>query len=298
MIRTMKVFSFLIILIISIILSLTSESEACVGKNWFCDWMTNRNNSRETTTTFSTSVTEDEKMQAIRNISSSINQFSIELHQAMAKKTNGSFISSLLSALMVLMMAAYGARDKNAEEMNSMLHFDTNNNTYKTGIYSLIEMFDALNPIRFKLANKIFAGRNREIKSDFMSLVRETFKSSIENVDFGRSEDTTAKINNWRAEKNYQRIRNIVESDEISADTEFFFMNSIYFSALWKTAFNESDTKPRKFKITKEKTIERPIMKRSKDYVYLTEFSLFVVPFDFKRDSNNDESMRLITLYP
>lgn len=59
-----------------------------------------------------------------------------------AKNTNGSFISSPLSAAMVLMMAAHGARGDNAEEMNSVLHIDTKNITYEMGIKSLIKMLD------------------------------------------------------------------------------------------------------------------------------------------------------------
>ncbi|XP_057339206.1 serpin B3-like [Microplitis mediator] len=294
----MKVFSFLIILILSIILSSKSESEACVWRNWFCDWITGKNNNEEPT---APSFTEDEKMQGIRNISSSINKFSIKLHQAMAKKTNGSFISSPLSAAMVLMMAAYGARDENANKMNEMLHFDTNNNTYKTGIYSLIKMFDALNPIGFKLANKIYAGKSTKIESDFINLVNTIFQSSFENVDFGHSEDTTTKINNWRAEKNYQRIRNVIESNELNADTELILINSLYFSALWKYPFNRTNNILKKFNINDNEAIEQTIMYNYGLVSYYTKFEALKInaaTFEFKSDPNNDEQLRFIILMP
>ncbi|XP_008554367.1 serine protease inhibitor 3/4 isoform X2 [Microplitis demolitor] len=289
------------------------------------NWIINTNN-RQTTTTVSpvvttsttqkittpapvvdnnktktASITEDEKMQAIRNISSSINQFSIKLHQAMAEKTNGSFISSPLSAAMVYMMAAYGARGKSADEMNSMLHFDTNNSTYNVGINSLITMFDTPNPIGFKLANKIYAGKDQEIKSDYKSLVNETFKSSIENVDFGLSDDTMTKINNWRAEKLHQRITNVIEPDEVSADTELFFINSLYFSTSWKSAFDKTRSKQRNFDINKNETIKQTVMYNTdfvSYYIQLKELNISAFIIEFKRDSKNDELMKFILVRP
>ncbi|XP_057337456.1 antichymotrypsin-2-like [Microplitis mediator] len=280
----MKVFGFFIILIVSIILSSKTESEACVWKNWLCDWITGRNNNDEPT---APSYTKDEKMQGIRNISSSFNHFHIDVLKDMDKKINGSFIVSPFSAAMILMMSGYGASDDNAKKMNSLLHFDTNNNTYKTGIYSLIEMVNALNPNKLELANKIYAGKNQEIKSDFKSLVNKTFKSSIENVDFGLSESTAKKIDDWRAEKNHHRIRNVIKPDEISKDTELLLINSVYFSALWKEPFNEANTKLTKFTISDEESVEQQIMNRKMEPT-ASNGDVKIYTLDLKRDSNDD----------
>ncbi|XP_057336897.1 serpin B4-like [Microplitis mediator] len=304
----MKVFSFLIILIVSIILSSKNESEAFGGNNWFWDWITKKNNDRETTTapspvttttpspvtTTTVSITEDEEMQAITNISYSINQFAFELHKAMAKKTDGSFISSPLSAAMVLMMAAYGARDENAKKVNSLLHFDTNNRMYKTGINLLIEMFNTFDPIRFKIGNKIYAGKNQDTKSDLISLVSKIFESSIENVDFGSSKDTMKKVNDWRAEIDHQRIRNVIESDEISKDTELFFINSLYFSALWKCPFDETMTAPTNFLMNNGEVIVKPVMStlQGANSHRLPELERAANTLEFKGDINNDDLMK------
>ncbi|XP_057337393.1 serpin B6-like [Microplitis mediator] len=319
----MKVFSFVIILIVSIILSSKTESEACIWRNWFCDWITGRNNDKETTTTPSTGksitepvvahkkttrtlstvssttelvVTTNEpptpaihvKIQVMNKISSSIDQFSSDVRKDMNEKINGSFIVSPLSAAMVLMMSGYGASDENANKMNSMLHFDTNDNTYKEDIYSLIEIFDALNQSQFELANRIYAGKNQDLNPDFKSLVSETFKSSIENVDFGLSESTAKKIDDWRAEKNHHRLRNVIKPDEINADTELLFINSVYFSRLWKEPFNKANTKLVKFDMGNGETIEKPIMDRKMEFTVHSTVTYKLCTLDFKSDSDDD----------
>lgn len=53
-----------------------------------------------------------------------------------------SFTVSPLSVALVLMMAACGAAGENAKEMKSVLNFDYNNSVHRTGIYSMIEMFN------------------------------------------------------------------------------------------------------------------------------------------------------------
>ncbi|XP_057337744.1 serine protease inhibitor 3/4-like [Microplitis mediator] len=292
----MKVFIFLIILIVSIIQSSNSESEECEWEICCCEWITDCDDNGENTTTVS--LTDDEKMQAIRMISSSIRNFTLDLQRTRRKTCIPKFITSPLSAAMVLMMAAYGATDENAKKMNSMLYFDTNDRMYKTGIYSLINMVNALNPSEFELANKIYAGKNQNINPDFKSLVSESFELSIENVDFGLSENTAKKIDNWRADKSHQRITNVIKPDEISADTEFLFTNSFHFSAVWKEPFNEANTKLMKFNTSDGKTIEKPIMYRDMAVANITPGGQKVYVLELQKMDSNDYKYEVLLFCP
>ncbi|XP_057337721.1 alaserpin-like [Microplitis mediator] len=292
----MKVFVFLIILIVSIIQSSKSESEECEWEICCCEWITDCDDNGENTTTVS--LTDDEKKEAIRKISSSIGDLTTDLLLTRKERSMAEFIASPLSAAMVLMMAAYGASDENAKRMNSMLHFDTNDNTYKTGIYSLIKMIDALNPSELELANKIYAGKNQDINPDFKSLVSETFELSIENVDFGLSESTAKKIDKWRAEKSRRRITNVIKPDEISADTEFLFTNSLHFSALWKEPFSEANTKLMKFNVSDGNTIEKPIMYRDNLVANIIHEGYKIYELELQKRDSNDYKYQVFIYIP
>ncbi|XP_057325719.1 serpin B4-like isoform X2 [Microplitis mediator] len=307
----MKLSSFLIILIFSIILSLKSEPEACVSKNSIWDWIINRNNKITTTsplvikttatpvannktTPASTKIIEDDEMQAILDISTSINQFSFELHEVIANNTNGSFISSPLSAAMILMMAAYGARSENAKEINSVLHIDTNNITYKIGINSLIRMLNVIDPSEVQLIHKIYAAENVEIDPHFMNFVKTTFESSVKNVDFKTYTNTSIKTNNWWADQTYHRITNVIESENM-----LVLVNVLVFTGIWGSTFEEKNTRLEHFHLNDTNSKKVPMMNQlfQTPYGVLSEIDATFVILEYE-DFNDDDVMKMIIILP
>ncbi|CAG5094924.1 Similar to Alaserpin (Manduca sexta) [Cotesia congregata] len=137
--------------------------------------------------------------------------YEISICKKIISSNTKNFVISPLSAALVLMMAACGAGGENAEEMKSVLHFDPDNSVHRTGIYSMIEMFNAIQASEVKLANKMYIAKDIEIDPDYINLIKTTFNSSIENIEFKNSAETAQAINQWCAEQTHQRIEEIID---------------------------------------------------------------------------------------
>lgn len=129
-----------------------------------------------------------------------------------------------------------------------------------------------------KLANKIFAPTDYELKPEFKELTKTFFRSEIQNVDFKKSEEAAKTINDWCASKtnnhitelfkagNYQiffiiinfKITNLMNKfwlfniDDVR-DSTLVLVNAVYFKGKWADKFDSALTKPAPF-YTDEKT--------------------------------------------
>lgn len=74
-------------------------------------------------------------------------------------------------------------------------------------------------------------------------------------------------------------------TDEVSADTELFFINSLYFSTSWKSAFDKTRSKQRNFDINKNETIKQTVMYNTdfvSYYIQLKELNISAFIIEFK----------------
>ncbi|KAH0564629.1 antichymotrypsin-2-like [Cotesia glomerata] len=225
----------------------------------------------------------DENMQAIHDISLGINRFTVELHKIISRNVK-SFVISPLSVALVLMMAACGADGENAEEMKSVLHFDSDNSVHRTGIHSMLEMFNAIQTSEVKMANRMYIKKGIKIYPDYVNLIKTTFNSSIENVEFENCAETAQAINQWCAEQTHQRIEKIIDPNDIDQETMLILVNAVYFKALWSSAFEKSDTNLKTFHLNKFETKEVPMMWQSIETSYgvLSESNATFVRLRFK----------------
>ncbi|KAG8034388.1 hypothetical protein G9C98_007464, partial [Cotesia typhae] len=240
----------------------------------------------------------DENMQAIHNVSLGINRFTVELHKIISSNMK-SFTVSPLSVALVLMMAACGAAGENAKEMKSVLNFDYNNSVHRTGIYSMIEMFNAIQASEVKLANKLYIAAGIDIDPYYANLIKKTFNSSIENVKFENCAETAQVINQWCAEQTHQRIEKIIDPDDIDQETMLVLVNTVYFKALWRSAFEESDTNLKTFHLNKLESKEVPMMYQSIETSYgvLPELNATFVRLRFKSNYAY-EFLNMIVILP
>lgn len=73
------------------------------------------------------------------------------LLQNVAGKTDGNFVSSALSAHVVLSMAAYGADGKNKEEMRQTLHLPEKDEVAHEGFQHFIHTINVSCAMRFSM---------------------------------------------------------------------------------------------------------------------------------------------------
>jgi len=86
------------------------------------------------------------------------------------------------------------------------------------------------------------------LKDDYKALIKNCFKSEIDQVDFqNQLEQTRQKVNQFISEKTQEKIPELFKQGDLTKDDRLVVANALYFKASWKTAFNKGSTKQDKF---------------------------------------------------
>lgn len=93
-----------------------------------------------------------------------------------------------------------------------------------------------------KLVNLLLVSNQHSLNKNYANLMKDSFNSSIESVDFVRNSDKiTNHINDWVSEQTNGKIKDFFKSS-ITSDTVLVLVNAIYFKGLWKYPFDQKNT--------------------------------------------------------
>lgn len=91
-----------------------------------------------------------------------------------------------------------------------------------------------------QIANAIFISKNYRINPNYNALAASLFDSSVESIDFSKSQKAAATINSFVANKTDNKIINLVSPTSFKASTTgLVLVNAIYFKGNWQIPFNE-----------------------------------------------------------
>jgi len=94
------------------------------------------------------------------------------------------------------------------------------------------------------IANGLFQDKNLKLKDDYTALIKNCFKSEIDQVDFqNQLEQTRQKVNQFISQKTQQKIPELFKQGDLTKDDRFVLANALYFKASWKNAFNKGSIK-------------------------------------------------------
>jgi serpin B len=183
----------------------------------------------------------------------SIDSFGAKLHGQL-DAAKGNLVYSPASIAIALAMTREGARDTTAAEMDAVLGA-------KTGAEAraLLAVLGKPagkvepgmpQPPELSIANRLFGERTTPFERAFLDLTRDGYGAALEPMDFKRHhEDARAAINGWVAKQTKDRIKDLLRTGTVAADTRLVLVNAIYLKAQWATPFEVSATQPSKFTI-------------------------------------------------
>lgn len=92
------------------------------------------------------------------------------------------------------------------------------------------------------MANLLLVSNQHSLNKNYENLMKDSFNSSIESVDFVRnSAKITNHINDWVSEQTNGKIKDLFKSS-ITSDTVLVLVNAIYFKGMWKYPFDQKNT--------------------------------------------------------
>ncbi|XP_055379592.1 uncharacterized protein LOC129610854 [Condylostylus longicornis] len=150
------------------------------------------------------------------------------------KTSNGNLVFSPASIQTCLALAFFGAEISTADELAKGLHFNSADKDVVAKQFENMLQIARGPKSLMKLANKIFANKEFEVKSEFNEVARKSFESEAETLDFADSKNSVSKINEWVSNNTNNKIQNLVDESVISPETKMVLVNAIHFKGNWK----------------------------------------------------------------
>jgi serpin B len=184
------------------------------------------------------------------------NAFSVDLYHQIRQDGSNLFFSphSISTALAMLYG---GARNTTAQQMAQALHFALPQDQLHPTFNKLdLELSSrgkgkkAADGGDFQLAvaNALWGRPDGTYLPTFLDLMAINYGAGMNLVDFGHdAEGARQTINDWVASQTRDRIKDLLKSGDVDANTALVLTNAIYFNAAWQSPFNQKYTAPMSF---------------------------------------------------
>ncbi|KAK5650773.1 hypothetical protein RI129_001802 [Pyrocoelia pectoralis] len=185
-----------------------------------------------------------------------------------SSRKDGNFLVCPLSVQIVLSLATVGARGNTATQLSNCLHLPDNSSEIVSIFQNLSNGLEVDEIYQFTCANRIFLNKKCSIKSEYNDIAVNTFKSSVEGIDFGDNERAAKQINNWVENKTKNKITNLIKKDKLTDDVLAILINALYFHGHWVNEFGKSEGFQKKFYVSEKETALINVMSQRNYFKY------------------------------
>lgn len=191
------------------------------------------------------------------------NSFAFDLYRELAREEGNLFLSpySISSALA---MTYAGAHGETANQMAATLHFDVTQERLHPAFSSLTEMLtDTGKNYQLVVANALWGQTGYKFLPEFLGVVSKYYGAGLSEVDYvddANREQARQTINQWVESKTNGKIKELIQSGDLSPLTRLVLTNAIWFKGKWELEFKPESTKIMEFHVTAQKTVDVPMM--------------------------------------
>ncbi|MCB1955067.1 MAG: serpin family protein [Rhodocyclaceae bacterium] len=191
------------------------------------------------------------------------NAFAFDLYRQLRTQA-GNLVLSPASISSALAMTWAGARGATASQMKAVLHLEGGADELLNASGRLTAMLeDERQPIRFRIANRLFGEKTFEFENTYLDRLRAAFGAPMELLDFRIGPELARRhINGWVEKQTEARIRDLLPAHAINGDTRLVLVNAIYFLGDWETPFEPARTRSAAFWKSTSEAIEVSTMNR------------------------------------
>jgi serpin B len=228
-----------------------------------------------------------------QQFSKASNTFAAELYQKTIEGKTGNVIISPVSIQSAVTLAMFGAEGDTKQEMLSGLKYPAtySSDSIANNFKAFTENVQKTNGL--KIANKIYVMKNYSVKKSFNDIATKSFASEAQTLDFSQNEESAAAINGWVEDNTNHKIKDLISSDSLDADTRMVLVNAIYFKGFWTHQFKPSDTYKAPFYLNEDQSVNVDFMKVKKHFKYgrLQDLDATAIELPYK---DSDISMLII----
>jgi serpin B len=184
----------------------------------------------------------------IEDLINASNQFAFEMYSNISNGGDNLFFSPY-SIFTALGMVYEGARDGTADEIRSVFHFPSDDQTRLELFKALIGLLNGGGTgCNLSTANAMWMQEGFNILREYIDTLQTYYKAGAFNVDFERATETArVKINSWVENQTNGKIKDLFPPGSLTGYTRLVLTNAIYFKGDWLKEFNACLTKKMDF---------------------------------------------------
>jgi len=202
----------------------------------------------------------------IPNLSASVTKSAHDLYSIVERqevRDSNVFISPL-SIQLASSLLYNGARGASKQQLATMLGLlNVSDQVVQQESRDLLLSYAELKnnlTANIELANVIFADDSTEVKDSYESILKESFLTSTQRVNYSDAIESAETINGWVANKTNDLIQDLVSPTSLNPTTRMMLLNAVYFKANWQLPFQKELTAKANFFVSKEKTVAADMM--------------------------------------
>lgn len=177
----------------------------------------------------------------------------LDLYRATATASDNYMISTL-SIRAAFAMVYAGARNSTADEMASVLRFDSDQTRFHQSMNALdlalqsrqlaADPANDLDPVELRQANAFWGKTGFPWRPSYLDVLAVNYGAAIRALDFEAApEPSRGVINKWVEQQTNDRIQDLLPEGSIGSNTVAVLTNAIYFKAPWLTPFDDVSTR-------------------------------------------------------
>ncbi|XP_049310115.1 leukocyte elastase inhibitor [Bactrocera dorsalis] len=145
------------------------------------------------------------------------------------------------------------------------------------------------------IANRIFINKGTRLKQSFIEALQQRFACGIQEVDFSARTQAADTINAWVSHATHERIRDIISSHDVGANTQAVLTNAIYFKAKWQHQFETIDTRQEYFHLNCDEKVLVPMMSQTMNirYGYMPSLNVVAIELPYR-----DSDLSMLVMMP
>ena len=230
-------------------------------------------------------------------------QLTLELYRATVAGDDNWMLSTL-SIQTAFSLVYAGARTTTAQEISSVLHFDTDQARWHQAMNALDlalasrelpgDPDNSLEPVELRQANAFWGQIAYPWRNTYLDILAQNYGAGIEVLDLmGESERSRGIINEWVEERTNDRIKDLLPAGSIKSNTVAVLTNALYFKAPWLTPFEDGLTTTGTFSRVDDTTVTADFMSQLEDYGYASGAGWTAVELPYR-----GEALSMVVIIP
>lgn len=218
-------------------------------------------------------------------------EFTKNLYSLLAQ-TPGNVFFSPISIHAILSLVYQGAGGQTQQAFTKTLNVP-DVRVAAEGYKEIMSRLNSVKDVTLLMANRLFLQDGYKLQRSFKTVAVQQFFSDIDLLNFKQAAPAAAAINSWVEKQTNNKIRDLIDKDDLTQDTVLVLVNAIYFKGKWAEPFDAKLTRTEKFYLNDNDTVDVQMMHIKKKFFYKNDENLGAQILELPY-SNKDISLIII----